>query len=168
MSITLADLNELDKVAFTDQLGSIYEDSPWVAAKSWDARPFSDVDALNTAMQSVVAEAGREAHLKLLRQHPRLGIAANLTGHSRAEQSGAGLMTASDDERRVLHDLNEQYQTLFGFPYIVAVKGLSVSDIISDCRMRVGNKSEIEFEAALEQVYGIARNRLADMIATHS
>ena len=168
MSITLADLNELDKEAFTDQLGSIYEHSPWVAAQSWGARPFSDVDALNTAMQSVVADAGREAHLKLLRQHPPLGIAANLSGHSRAEQSGAGLMTVSDDERSELHDLNEQYQTLFGFPYIVAVKGLSVSDIISDCRMRVGHKSEIEFEAALEQVYGIARIRLADMIATHS
>ncbi len=163
--MTLAELNELDRKAFTDQLGSIYEHSPWVAVQTWIVRPFNDIDALDSTMQGVVAAAGHEAQIELLRLHPRLGIAADLSRHSRAEQSGAGLTTVSDDERGVLHDLNEQYEGLFGFPYIIAVKGLSVADIISDCKMRVGNRPEIEFEAALNQVYRIARIRLTDMIA---
>lgn len=166
-SVTLEYLNALDREPFTSVLCAIYEHSPWVAEKAWDARPFDNVQKLEQAMQDVVSAAGRDAQLKLLRLHPRLGIEKDLSGHSRDEQVGAGLTSADDEDLAKLKGFNIRYESRFGFPYIVAVKGMTVADILANCMDRIANDPEIEFRAALDQVYKIAQNRLADIIATH-
>ena len=56
--------------------------------------------------------------------------------------------------------LNDRYRDKFGFPFIVAVKGLDWSGIIERMQARLPNGCEAEIATALEQVGRIARFRL--------
>ena len=71
--ITLAELNAIDRSAFGRALGWIFEDSPWVAERASETRPFTTLDALHDAMTSVVTAASADEQLALLRAHPDLG-----------------------------------------------------------------------------------------------
>lgn len=159
----LADLNGLDRDAFVERLGAIYERSPWVARRAWSSRPFASIDALHAAMQRAVLEATAQEQMDLIRAHPELAgriAAAELTRHSRREQAGAGLDRIAPEERDRMQQLNDRYRERFGFPFIVAVKGLGWSDIVARMQARLANPREEEIAAALEQIGRIARSRL--------
>ena len=68
----IAELCALDRGAFTQRLEGIFEHSPWIAARSWEARPFADVDALHAAMLATLAAASQDEKLALIRAHPEL------------------------------------------------------------------------------------------------
>lgn len=162
--VSLTDINSMDRPTFVDRFGGIYEHSPWVAEKAWSARPFEDREMLVAAMRDAVRSAGGEKQLALLRNHPRLGILADLTDLSGSEQAGAGLSSASEHERHELAELNDAYESRFGFPFVIAVKGLGVAEIIDSCRTRLEQAADTEFDEALNQVFRIAGFRLADAI----
>ena len=160
----------LDRTAFIGAYGGIYEHSPWVAAAVFDAGLGAGDDearALAGRMARVVDAADDAAKLALLRAHPelagRLAASGELTAESTAEQASAGLDRCTPEEFAEFHTLNEQYNARFGFPFIVAVRGLSRQDILSAFRERAGNDPETEFATALQQVHRIARLRLEAM-----
>lgn len=155
----------LDREAFVARFGGVYERSPWVAAAVWDAgRVADDARALAAAMAGVVEAAGAAAQLALLRAHPdlagRLAVQGALTRESVAEQAGAGLDRCTQAEFAEFQSLNAAYKARFGFPFIVAVKGLDRAAILGAFRRRVANDRETEFREALDQVHRIARLRL--------
>lgn len=156
-------LNGLPREAFVARLASIYEHSPWVAERSFEARPFASIEALHAAMQHSMLAASSDEHLALIRAHPELAgrlAAAQLTEHSRAEQAGSGLDRVAPHERARMQALNDRYREKFGFPFIVAVKGLGWADIIERMEARLPNTREAEIATALEQIGRIARFRL--------
>lgn len=162
--------SSLDRTAFVETYGGIYEHSPWVAETVYDAGvgPADDTAAaLAGRMAQVVDAADGDAKLALLRAHPelagRLAMAGSLTADSTAEQASAGLDRCTPEEFAEFHALNERYTARFGFPFIVAVRGLSRQDILDAFRSRAGNDREIEFATALQQVHRIARLRLEAM-----
>jgi 2-oxo-4-hydroxy-4-carboxy-5-ureidoimidazoline decarboxylase len=161
--LTIAELNALDRAAFIARFGDIYEQSPWVAEAAWQARPFADGQALETAMREAVLRAGRARQLALLRAHPRLGTRLALTAHSQAEQAGAGLAGLSPAERSELETLNDEYERKFDFPFIYAVRNASLRAILESCRERIGADADREFNESLRQVFRIAGFRLAGL-----
>jgi OHCU decarboxylase len=161
--LSIAEVNALDREAFVARFGAVYEHSPWAAEQAWARRPFADRQALADAMQDVVLGAGRARQLSLLRAHPRLGTRLGLTGFSRAEQSGAGIAAAADAERAELAALNARYEERFGFPFIFAVRGATVPEILASCRRRIESDPDAEFDEALRQVFRIAGFRLAEL-----
>jgi 2-oxo-4-hydroxy-4-carboxy-5-ureidoimidazoline decarboxylase len=152
---SFAAINALDRAAFLARFGAIYEQSPWVADAAWKRRPFADRAALEHALQDVVRHAGRSRQLELLRAHPRLGTRLALSGHSRAEQAGAGLGELTAAERSELEALNDAYERKFKFPFILAVRDADLS--------RIGADADTEFDESLRQVFRIAAFRLADL-----
>ena len=60
--------------------------------------------------------------------------------------------------------LNSAYTTKFGFPFIIAVKGLTKDDILSAFETRIDNSRETEFFTACAQVEKIARLRLESLL----
>ncbi len=158
------------RAAFLDRFGGVYENSPWIAERVFDRGPSASDDgaeSLHAAMRDIVAGAGRVAQLALLRAHPdlagRLAVAGELTADSKSEQAGAGLDQCSDAEFNAFGDLNGQYTAKFGFPFIIAVRGLGRRDILDAFRRRIDNAPDEEFATALEQVHRIAMLRLADL-----
>ena len=161
---TLAELNSLDRAAFVDALGWVFEGSPWVAERAWPARPFASVAALHAAMVQAVEQADPEAHLALIRAHPDLGTRARLSDPSAAEQAGAGLDRLSPEEYARFHDLNARYRERFGFPFIIAVRNHPKASILAEFARRLGHSEADEQATALGEIATIARFRLAEAV----
>jgi OHCU decarboxylase len=158
------EINALDRAGFVHALGWVFEDSPWVAARAWERRPFDSAEGLHAAMVNEVASATAEEQLALLRAHPDLGASARMSAASVGEQAGAGLDRLRPDEFERLRDLNLAYRAKFGFPFLFAVKGGTRRDILEALARRFARTPEEEFRQALEQVYRIARFRLEGVI----
>ena len=160
---SIAEINALDRPAFVARFGGIYEQSAWVAEEAWKRRPFADRESLELALQNAVRHAHRARQLELLRAHPRLGTRLALSGHSRTEQAGAGLVALTPAERSELETLNDEYERKFGFPFIFAVRNANLRAILENCRGRIGADAGTEFDESLRQAFRIAAFRLADL-----
>lgn len=162
--MTLRELNILDREAFVAAIGWVFEDSPWVAWRAWELRPFPSREALHRAMAQQVDAASREEQLALLRAHPDLGARARMSAASTREQGGAGLDQLTADEYAQLTTWNQAYRDNFGFPFLFAVKGSGKSAIMEALRRRAVADPEAEVAEALAQVYQIAGFRLETVV----
>jgi len=166
--MTLAELSAYDRAAFVRALGWIFEDSPWVAGRAWDRRPFSSLDELHAAMTHAVAVVTEGEQLALLRTHPDLGTRARIGEASTGEQQGAGLDRLTPGEFERLLRLNTDYRERFGFPFLFAVKGSTKDDVLAALETRGRRTRDEEFAEALQQVYKIARFRLEGVITVRA
>ncbi len=166
--MTLAEINALDRDAFVARLGGIVEHTPWIAEAAWPHRPFASVDALHAAMVAALMAAPIETQLLVIRGHPELAgkaaIRGEMTADSKQEQGGAGLTQCSPQEFARLSALNRAYKAKFGFPFIIAVKGLDRAAIIAQFEARLEHDRITEFDTALAQIARISRLRLATML----
>jgi OHCU decarboxylase len=147
----------MDKSEFLKRYGGIYEHSPWIAEAACGAE---GTEAIHAAMKAAVAEASHDKKLALIRAHPELGSKVKMAESSVKEQAGAGLDQCTPEEFAEFKKLNEEYNKKFGFPFIVAVKGMARQDILKEFRRRMNNNPEVEFQTALEQIHKIAWFRL--------
>jgi 2-oxo-4-hydroxy-4-carboxy-5-ureidoimidazoline decarboxylase len=163
--MTVADLSTMTRDSFVSSIGWVFEHSPWVAERAWDGRPFASLDELHAAMTEVIRRATRDEQLALLRAHPDLGARARMSHWSSAEQAGAGLDRLSPLQFETLQRFNREYRDTFGFPFLYAVKGSTVDDILASLEKRRTAAYEEEFDEALRQVSRIARFRLEAALA---
>ena|SRR5437870_437201 len=162
--MSIAELNSLDRTRFVEAIGWIFEGSPWVAERVWEARPFRDIEALIAAMQAEVEKARPEQQLALIRAHPDLGTRARVSPASAEEQTGAGLDRLTPQEFERLARLNSTYRTTFGFPFVYAVKGSTKYDVLDALEHRINASAEDEYREALRHVYRIAEFRLREAL----
>jgi N-carbamoyl-L-amino-acid hydrolase len=171
MAVTLEALNAAPQDEAGRLLEGIYEHSPWIAQAALSQRPFRSLAQLKVAMARVVADADREAQLRLLRAHPELAgramVAQTLTAESTSEQSTAGLTHCTPEEFARLQQLNADYNAKFGFPFILAVRGprgtgLTRGQILDAFARRLDNPVDVERAECLRNVHRIAELRLND------
>lgn len=157
----------MDRTRFIETFGGVYEHSPWIAEAAFDTRlttAHDDPAALHAALRDILERADDEARLALLRAHPdlagRLAIGGGLTAESTSEQAGAGLDRCTPEEYAEFRSLNDRYVEKFGFPFILAVRGLDRARILENFRARIDNDRDTEFAEALAQVHRIAQLRI--------
>ncbi|MFD7156589.1 2-oxo-4-hydroxy-4-carboxy-5-ureidoimidazoline decarboxylase [Kribbella sp. NPDC059898] len=163
----LAAVNELDAAEFAELLGGVFENSPWVAEDAFASRPFASVDELHGRMLSVVLAAPRERQVAFLNAHPELAGRAHrseVTRNSDEEQAGAGLNSLSTTDSAHLAELTGAYRARHGYPFILAVRGLTTADILEQLADRAGRETAAEFETALGEIAKITRMRLARLV----
>jgi urate oxidase len=163
--------SRLGRDAFVARFGGVFEHSPWIAERAWalELGPAHDTAiGVHAALVRMFRAASEAERLGVLKAHPdlagKLAAAKRLTPESTAEQAGAGLDALTDAERMRFTDLNDAYQAKFGFPFIVAVRGLDKGQILEAFERRLGDDRETEFATACKQVERIALLRLKDMI----
>ena len=167
--LTVMQLSQMDQAAFVAALEGIFEHSPWVAEHAWVRRPFANREALLGTVVGAMQAAPRNAQLALIRAHPELAgkaaVRGELTAESTREQAGAGLAACSPEEFELIQALNGAYNAKFGFPFIIAVRGLGRADIIAAMERRLGHDPEAEFAEALRQIARIAALRREERVA---
>lgn len=169
--LTLAEINTLDRDAFVDRFGGVFEHSPWIAAAAWPARPFASRQALHRAMCEVVARASPEEQLALIQAHPDLvgqaALAGTLTRESTAEQAAAGLdrNRLSEEERAAFATSNQVYRERFGFPFVICARENKKEAILAGFAARLDHDREAEIGIALAEIAKIAHYRLVDLVA---
>ncbi len=163
--------SRLERDAFVSRYGGVFEHSPWVAERAYELElgPAHDTaTGLNGAMARAFRAASEDERLGVLTAHPdlagKLAQAKRLTDESTAEQASAGLDALTDGERATFERLNTAYRDAFGFPFIIAVKGLTKAEILAAFETRVAHDRETEFAEACRQVERIALLRLKDML----
>lgn len=160
-----------DRATFTHLFGGVFEHSPWIAERAFDhgriVEPLRAGD-VHTVMCAEFRAADHDKRLGVLKAHPdlagKLAVAGELTIESASEQAGAGLDRLSPQEHARFTELNDRYMRDFGFPFIIAVKGLGKDDILKAFETRIGNDVETEFETACAQVEKIAGFRIAELL----
>lgn len=162
---TVDEVNQLDLAQFTAAFGDVLEASPHLAAAAWHHRPFADVTALAAAFASSVDDLDEEGALALLRAHPVLGATGPMAPASVGEQAGAGLRDLESHRREVLAAQNAAYLDRFGFPFIIAVAGLTPDDIDAALADRLAHTTDEELATALAEVRRIAALRLGAAVA---
>jgi 2-oxo-4-hydroxy-4-carboxy-5-ureidoimidazoline decarboxylase len=157
-------INSMDRTAFVQKFGGIFEKSPWVAEKAWDKRPFASIDDLHASMVNVVKHSPVPNQLALLQSHPDLAgkeaQAGAMTASSVSEQASAGLNALSKAEVAQITELNAAYKLKFGFPFIIAVRMHTKEGIFFEFNRRLQNETQAEFANDLQNVYAITRLRL--------
>ena len=156
------------RAVFVGRFGHLFEHSSWVVERAWELRPAETLEGLTTAFRQVLAATTEAERLQLLRAHPRLAdkaaIAQGLTADSAAEQGGAGLDRLTPEEFARFHELNQRYESRFGFPFILCVRLHERSEILGLLETRLEGERDAELAEALAQVALISRLRLEDAL----
>ena len=165
---TLAEINAFDQEAFVAALGSLFEDSPWIAAQTWPAHPFADLDHLHRALCAVMYQAPVERQVALIQAHPDLvghaALAGTLTPESAREQAAAGLDRLTPDEIATFTRLNQEYRDRFGFPFVICARTNKKESILAGFAARLPHSHDAEIATALDEIAKIGRLRLLDAV----
>ncbi|MGB6975652.1 MAG: 2-oxo-4-hydroxy-4-carboxy-5-ureidoimidazoline decarboxylase [Terracidiphilus sp.] len=127
-------------------------------------RPMRDVVELSTEADSAWSEMEEEDWMEAFACHPRIGerraahASAQAAVWSRQEQAGAAEAAACVLEE--MAEGNAQYETKFGFTYIVCATGRSAEEMLAILKERLAHTREAELREAAEQQRQILQIRL--------
>ena len=158
-------INKLSQSEFIKVFANIFENARWIAEELHKQKPFVDFNELSSKIMNIFEISSKEKKLKILNDHPDLGNKtkiSSLTQDSLKEQKTAGLDKCTKEEFNEFKKLNDAYKK-FGFPFILAVKNKSKTEILNNFRKRVNSEPQIEFEEAVKQVKKIASLRLKNL-----
>lgn len=163
--------SEMDRQTFVAEFGGIFEHSPWIADRAWELEsgPTHDTaQGVHSLLSRVFRTASEEERLGVLTAHPdlagKLAAAKRLTIESSAEQASVGLDELTDEERETFTELNTNYTTKFGFPFIIAVRDNTKASIMEAFQRRIESDRDTEFAEACRQVERIAELRLIEKL----
>jgi len=153
MHLTLEQLNRADADTAAQWLQGIYEPTSWLLAEALRARPFASLGGLKYALAKAVQNAAPEAQRALIRSY------RSSTSMARMAQN----IPARELER--LQRLGAEYQTRFGFPFVLALcgprgNGLCWQEVSSSLIRRQHNPADFEQAEALRNIHRIAEIRL--------
>ena len=166
--ITLQELNECDLDRFVGVCGPLFEQSPWIATRTFDRRPFASLGGLHQELCRAMRSATRDEQVQLIASHPdlvgRLAREGRLTRESSREQAAAGLAQLTAAEVAAFERFNAEYRAKFGFPFVICARENKKEAILAAFPVRLGNTREQEIEMALGEIEKIARLRLLDAV----
>ena len=156
---------------FVAKFGGIFEESEWIAERTFKTelgRVHDTSLGLHSAMVFQFRLADEKDKLKVLKAHPILAPLSKkiskLTPSSKSEQSSAGLSSLTTKERESFARRNKSYRKRFGFPFIIAVTGMTKQQILREFDRRLKNDRNTEFEIACREVEKIAKIRLEKLL----
>ncbi len=159
--------SRMARALFVEVFGGIFEHSPGIAERAHAhglGSAHDTAEGLHAAMVGAMRDLAVGDKLSLLRAHPDLAARTApdvaLTVDSTREQGGAGLDRLPEADFARFTRLNAAYRTRFGIPFIVAVKGRTVPDILAEFEARLANDPAREFDRACAEVERIALLRL--------
>jgi 2-oxo-4-hydroxy-4-carboxy--5-ureidoimidazoline (OHCU) decarboxylase len=158
---TVDELDAMAPDAFAAAVAPLFEGAPAYVALLAGARPFETEDGLFEAARGVAREMPEPDQVELLNAHPRIGAdPASVSTQSRAEQ-GYDAEEGPDESwiADELAALNEAYEGLFGFRFVVFVAGRPRADMIPILEHALRAERDEELRRGLDDVVLIARDR---------
>jgi 2-oxo-4-hydroxy-4-carboxy-5-ureidoimidazoline decarboxylase len=167
-TLTLTQVNALDRPSFVAALGQLFEGPPWIVEATWEARPFATLDDLQSKLIAVMYAAPIEQQVALIQAHPdlvgRAALAGTLTSASTGEQAAAGLDQLTPDEIAAFTRLNAEYRERFGFPFVICARENKKESILAGFAQRMTHTRDEEVTTALDEIAKICRLRLLDTV----
>ncbi|APT92149.1 uracil-xanthine permease [Corynebacterium phocae] len=169
-SISLAQLNEMDREQFVAALRPLFNRELWPLEKAWEARPFEDVSKLREAVQVAVLTGPEEDKLALINDYPDMAtlLLADSTGSHAisADRGSIGIGELDDVETSRVLELSESYRQRFGLPFVAFLDTTdTVESILAAGRRRLANSEEQERRVLLTEIVEIAGDRFDILLA---
>jgi 2-oxo-4-hydroxy-4-carboxy--5-ureidoimidazoline (OHCU) decarboxylase len=162
--------DELDAMGFSALVAPLFEDAPGFIERLAASRPYGSWEALFAGGVRLALDVPREEQLELLDAHPRIGAPpGSVSALSFVEQGydqEAALAEAESERARVqvsLDRLNREYESTFGFRYVIFVAGRPRAEIVPLMEAALLAEPIVERERALQDVVAIARDRAIKM-----
>ena len=162
---TIADIDALPPEAAAAAMAPLFESAPRILERLVALRPFGDDATLIERARQLAREIPEDEQIELLDAHPRIGAdPAAVSDLSRAEQG-------YDDEQaspepwiaEELEALNDAYERVFGFRFVIFVAGRPRSAIVPILEASLRDERVSELRRGLDDVVYIAADRLATL-----
>jgi 2-oxo-4-hydroxy-4-carboxy-5-ureidoimidazoline decarboxylase len=166
-TVTLDDLNRMDRTGFVSVMSPTFEAAPWIAEAVYDQRPFATVTALHQAMFAVLRGAPRDEQATFFGKHVdplvtgKAAATAAVSDESRREHSLIGLGNWSEADSARYQRLNKAYEAKFGYGFVIAVLRYTKEATLAQIERRMKNDPSTEFTKTLQEVFDISRLRVA-------
>jgi 2-oxo-4-hydroxy-4-carboxy--5-ureidoimidazoline (OHCU) decarboxylase len=132
---------------------TLFEGSTPLARRLRAEAPFASDAAMIARAYQLLGHLTEEEKIATVNAHPRIGEdPARLSRLSLAEQGA--------DRLPELDRLNAEYESRFGFRFVIFVNGRSKNEIAGVLKRRLGNERNQELETGLRAVVDIAAARL--------
>jgi 2-oxo-4-hydroxy-4-carboxy--5-ureidoimidazoline (OHCU) decarboxylase len=132
---------------------TLFEGSTPLARRLLAEAPHPSDGAMIARAYELLADLTEEDKIATLNAHPRIGEdPARLSRLSLAEQGA--------DQVPELDRLNAEYESRFGFRFVVFVEGRPKSEIVEVLKQRMENDRNQELETGLRAVVDIAASRI--------
>jgi 2-oxo-4-hydroxy-4-carboxy-5-ureidoimidazoline decarboxylase len=133
-------------------------------------RPYAALDAIVTAADEVWSRLDPADWHEAFRHHPKIGDVESLrkkfastANWASGEQSGVS--GASDDVIQGLAEGNEDYESKFGYIFIVCATGKSATEMLAILRARLLNPPETELKVAASEQAKITGLRMEKLFS---
>jgi allantoicase len=126
------------------------------------ARPFASWEEMTASAASIWLDLDEADWLEAFAAHARIG--ERRAGWSTQEQSGAA--SADVQTRSALADAVRDYESKFGFVYLICATGKSAQEMLADARERLGNERKAEVRRAADEQRRITELRLEKLVTT--
>ncbi len=167
--MTLHELNLLPNDQLRKELFKCCGSENWVA-KMLPFFPADDMVELLNDAEDQWYECTEKDWLEAFTHHPKIGDVASLTKKFAAtakwasgEQSAVN--SASQQTIEALAKGNEEYETKFGFIFIVCATGKSAEEMLQLLQARLPNTKEEEIKIAMDEQNKITLLRLQKLLA---
>jgi 2-oxo-4-hydroxy-4-carboxy--5-ureidoimidazoline (OHCU) decarboxylase len=141
-------VHDLPRQLTVQQLAELFEGRTRLVEK------LAERDDPLASAREVIAELSEDDKLEALNAHPAIG-AKGLSTRSAAEQG-------TDDDPETLAELerlNAEYESRFGFRFVVFVNRRPKSEIVPILRERLERSREQELDTAVQELVAIAEDR---------
>ncbi len=168
--ITLENLNALSKADAFTKFEQCCVSKNWVDAMV-DSRPFStENDLIKKAATSWFNDCSDDDFKEAFTGHPKIGDVESLKekfAHTKDWASGEqSKMDEADEETiKALSVANSDYETKFGYIFIVSASGKSAKEMLAIINNRLQHADEDELFVAMNEQHKITVIRLQKMIA---
>ena len=160
------DLDRLPREAASDLLQPLFEQAQSLVEPLVDERPFGDDDGLIHAAHDLARTLPEVAQIELLNAHPRIGAdPETISAMSHVEQGYDAPATTPPWVVEELDALNEAYERVFGFRFVIFVAGRPREEILPILERSLRDEREGELRRGLDDVVYIAADRLARLRA---
>lgn len=163
----IEDLDVLPAEAAAFVLRELFEDAPRFLARLAEERPFGDDAGLVAGARELARGIPEEEQVELLDAHPRIGAdPATVSALSHAEQGyDEDAPPAEPWVAEELEYLNDAYERIFGFRFVIFVAGRPRSAIVPILEASLRDERISELRRGLDDVVYIAADRLAKLRA---
>jgi OHCU decarboxylase len=159
--VTIDALNHLDREAAEAAFVRCCGSTAWARSMA-AARPFESLDAMASAADAIWRALTPADWLEAFAAHPKIGEQAR--GRSWSDREQSGMQTAGDDVRRRLAEGNADYQSRFGYIFIVCATGKTAVEMLGALEDRLTNDPVVELRVASEEQRRITGLRLAKLM----
>ncbi len=162
------ELSSLPPEAFAAELRPLVETAGPLADALYRERPFRSYAELLDRAEALLASLPEAQRVATVNAHPRIGEDAGVLRRTSTlsfreqgyETEGALAAEEVAETYARLAELNQAYESRFGFRFVVFVNRRPKSAIVEVMRERLANPRQQELDTAIREMLAIARDRL--------